>query len=318
MLVEVIGAVLIYLSLRGQVPLPEAVGSACFHSVSAFCNAGFSPCSDSLVSWRGNPLLMGTVMLLITLGGLGHVVIREVIARLRHLCSRRGHREARRLPYHVRVVLLTSALLILVGWIGLVVLDGPASGESFADRVGVGLFQSVSARTAGFNTVAIGALPPAALLLLVFLMFVGGSPASCAGGIKTTTLAIWIATLRSRLRGGEEVRLLGRRIPALIVKRVGLLVGLALLWNFVGLLLLTVTEGGERPAILEQALFEQVSAFGTVGLSTGLTPGLSAVGKVWIALTMFVGRLGPLTLATWSVRNGRPRVKHPDGRILVG
>jgi trk system potassium uptake protein TrkH len=311
--VEMAGAILIFVSIRDDLPTGAAIGSACFHSVSAFCNAGFSLNPDSLVGWRDSPLLLLTIMTLIVVGGLGHVAISEIAGR-----CRRGRAPRPSLSFHTRLVLFVSCALILVGWVGLGLLERPAGDLSTRDLVTGGLFQSVSARTAGFNTWDIGALTPAALALLVFLMFVGGSPGSCAGGVKTTTLTIWLASLWSRLRGRKTVRLLDRRVPRVLVERAGLLIGLAVMWNFFGFLLLLVTEyggGGPGPG---EVLFEQVSAFGTVGLSTGLTPGLTLGGKLWIVLTMFVGRLGPLTLATFGTRNGAPRVKYPEARILIG
>jgi trk system potassium uptake protein TrkH len=289
-----------------------------FHSVSAFCNAGFSLYSDSLASWTGNPLFIATVAVLVIAGGLGHVVLEELSARLRRVTPDGSTREARGLSCHSRLVLVGSLTLLLLGWIGLALTSSSPGGMPGGERLGGSLFQSVSARTAGFSTWEIGSLSPAALLLLVFLMFVGGSPASCAGGIKTTTFAVWLAGIRSKLKGTDDVSLMGRTVPAGVTARAGLLVGLAVVWNFLGLLVLTTSERQGRPAVVQEALFEQVSAFGTVGLSTGLTPGLTTIGKLWIALTMFVGRLGPLTLATWMTRNGAVRVKYPEGRILIG
>jgi trk system potassium uptake protein TrkH len=166
--------------------------------------------------------------------------------------------------------------------------------------------------------VGIGALPAASLLVLVVLMFVGGSPCSCAGGIKTTTFALWLAGLRGLLRGEKRPRLFDRHIPGDVVRRASLTVGLAVLWLLAGLLVLLTTEAGRPGVGLEDVLFEHVSAFGTVGLSTGITPGLSAAGKVWIVATMFLGRLGPLTLALWAFSRAVPDVRYPEARMMVG
>jgi trk system potassium uptake protein TrkH len=215
------------------------------------------------------------------------------------------------------VALVTSGALVLAGFLLLLVFGLTPSEGPWTTRVGSALFQSVTARTAGFNTVDIAALPLASLMLMVLLMFVGGSPASCAGGIKTTTFALWLAKLWSLLRGGKWPRLFGRHIPGDTARRASMFLGLAAVWNAFGVFLLLATEGA--PGLgLHDVVFEQVSAFGTVGLSTGLTPKLSAVGKLWIVATMFVGRLGPLTLAVWAFARRSPGVRYPEGRVMIG
>jgi trk system potassium uptake protein TrkH len=296
---------------------PRALYSAVFHAVSAFCNAGFSLYSDSLVGWRHNALVMAAVMLLIVFGGIGHPVVVDLWRNLPTARSRR-HGGRGRLELGSLVALVTSGLLVVSGAVLLLVF-GLTSGEArWGIRVVNALFQSVTARTAGFNTVSIGSLPVASLLLIVLLMFIGGSPGSCAGGIKTTTFALWLGKLRSLLRGGISPRLWGRNISSDIAGRASVIIGLAVLWNLVGVLLLSATEGGAPGRGLHDVLFEQISAFGTVGLSTGLTTGLSSVGKLWIIATMFVGRLGPLTLGFLAFNPGTRGVRYPEGRVMVG
>lgn len=318
-LTELAGMALILAALlwRAAPPL-EAMYSALFHSVSAFCNAGFSTYSDNLVGVRGSHLLLGTIMVLIVMGGLGHVVVRELWERARmRLNARESKTRTRFLSLHARIVLLATAALIVAGTVGLLVFgltpDEITPGEKWSGA----LFQSITARTAGFNSVDIGRLPPASLLLITLLMFVGGSPASCAGGIKTTALVVFLADLRAKLRGDFEVRLFNRRVPEDMIKRVILLCSLAALWNLVGVFVLLVLEAGKGMA-LQDLLFEQVSAFGTVGLSTGVTGRLSPAGKLWIIATMFIGRLGPLTLAVWALPRKTLHVQYPEGRILIG
>lgn len=317
LLAETIGAALLFAGMLPERGPAHAATSAVFHAVSAFCNAGFSLYSDSLMGLRHNPLVLFTIMALIFLGGIGHPVVVDL---WQTLALRRTHRPAgpRRLQLNSRVALGTSAALLAIGFLWLLACGSSPSPEPWTARAQDALFQSVSARTAGFNTVNIGALPLSSLLFLALLMFVGGSPGSCAGGIKTTTLALWLATLWSRLRGEKWPRLSGRHIPGEIVRRASMILGLATLWNLAGLLLLLVSEGGRPSLGMHEVLFEQVSAFGTVGLSTGLTPELSAIGKLWIASTMFVGRLGPLTLASWVFVRNTPGIRHPEGRIMIG
>ncbi|MBM4273194.1 MAG: ATPase [Deltaproteobacteria bacterium] len=315
---EFTGAVLLFAALLwGATPPAQALFSSVFHSVSAFCNAGFSIYSDNLVGVRDSRLFTFTIMGLIIIGGLGHVVVREIGDKFRNGLQAGGPGGPKRLSVHTRVVLRMSATLIVLGALGLLILGLTNQEPTWGVKIHSALFQSVTARTAGFNTVDIGALPLASILLLIFLMFVGGSPASCAGGIKTTALAILLADLRAKLKGEKEARLLDRRISPDIIARVTLLVQLAIGWIVLGLFLLLVTEA--RTGIgLHDVLFELVSAFGTVGLSTGITDKLTVTGKLWISATMFLGRLGPLTLAIWMFPKEQTHVKYPDGRILIG
>ncbi len=314
--IEAAGAALLFLALVGSRPLGHSLYSSVFHSISAFCNAGFSIYADSLEGVRRNPVFMVTIMLLIFTGGIGFAVLGELASLLRARLGRGGVAKAperpRRLSLHAKVALGVSAGLIVAGAV-LIGLAGTGASAP-ADRVSDALFQSVSARTAGFNSVNIGALPLASLFVLVVLMFIGGSPGSCAGGIKTTTLAVWWARFRATFRGDFRATLYKRYIPEEVGRKVTMLVGLALVWNLLGVLVLSFTESAGMDAIL----FEQVSAFGTVGLSTGLTPELSAAGKSWIILTMFVGRVGPITIAMSAVRTPQTNIQYPEGRVMIG
>jgi trk system potassium uptake protein TrkH len=317
---EFVGAAVLFASLLPHAAHPaEALLSSVFHAVSAFCNAGFSIYRESLIGWRGHPIIITTIMALIVIGGLGHTVVHEVWDKVEGLFSRRrGQNNCQRLSVHTQVVLMVTAILIAGGAAGLLTLGLTAAENSWGARLGAALFQSITARTAGFNTVNISSLPLSSLMLLTILMFIGGSPASCAGGIKTTAFAISWAELRARVRGEPEVRLLNRRIPNETLWRVSLLLRLALLWNMVGVLLLLATEGARLGIGLHDVIFEQISAFATVGLSTGITDKLSVPGRLWIIATMFVGRLGPLTLAMWFFAPKHGVVQHPEGKVMIG
>jgi trk system potassium uptake protein TrkH len=317
---EIVGASLLFLALRPRAShFGHALLSSVFHAVSAFCNAGFSLYTENLLELRHNYLFTTIIMLLIVIGGLGHTVVHELWRQVEsRLVRRQLPPDSQRLSVHTQVVLIMSGILIVGGTVGLLVLGLTAAENSWSSRLTAALFQSVTARTAGFNTVEIGYLPLSSLLLLVILMFIGGSPASCAGGIKTTAFAISWAELRARARGESEVRLLSRRIPNETLWRVALLLRLALLWNIVGVLLLLATEGGRLGIGLHDVLFEQISAFGTVGLTTGITDKLSSVGRLWIIATMFVGRLGPLTLAMWFFYPKHGHVRYPEGKVMIG
>ncbi|MBU1411796.1 ATPase [Myxococcota bacterium] len=312
-LIELAGALALFAALVPGHAVGHSMYSAIFHSISAFCNAGFSVYSDSLEGLRGNPLFLITIMTLIFMGGIGHAVLGELaIAVRRRLTRRRTGASPHRFSLNAKIALKVSAGLIIIGAL-LIGLSGTTSGDP-VERASEALFQSVSARTAGFNSVPVGQLPLGSLFVLVVLMFIGGSPGSCAGGIKTTTLAVWWARFRATFRGDFRAVLGKRYIPEEIGRKVTMLIGLALTWNLLGVLVLSWTED----ATLSQVLFEQVSAFGTVGLSTGLTPELSVVGKLWIILTMFVGRLGPVTIAMSSVKTRRGSVQYAEGRVMIG
>lgn len=311
--VEVAGAALLFIGLAPVHGLARGAYSALFHSVSAFCNAGFSLYADSLIGLRGNALVMTTVATLIVIGGIGYPVLFDLVRSYTHR-RREWLGFWGRLEVHTRIALSMTMVLLVVGS-ALLCLLGLGDGQG--DVAGA-VFQSVTARTAGFNTVPIGAQPVAVLLVLVVLMFIGGSPGSCAGGVKTTTFALWLSQLWCRLRGKTEVVLQRRYIPQPLVRRSSTIVGLAVIWNVIGVLMLSVTEADTAGMALHDMLFEQISAFGTVGLSTGVTSRLSEWGRLWIVLTMFVGRTGPLTGALLLLRR-RPRgVRFPEGKVMIG
>lgn len=313
---EVAGALLLLVGLRNGPQARGGVFEAVFLSVSAFCNAGFSVFSDSVVGVRDSAVIMATLMSLIVAGGLGYTVLIELSRRIwRRLRRQSGGTVVWSLQS--RVVLGVSGLLIAGGAVWLFVGGLTAAERPVGLRAVHALFQSITARTAGFNTVEIGALPLCALLPLILLMFIGGSPGSCAGGIKTTTAAIWSARIWARLVGRDDVALWGRRIPQEVVRRAALVLALAALWNVLGVLVLVITESA-RSVPFEHLIFEQVSAFATVGLSTGITPTLSPLGKLWIIASMFVGRLGPLTIAMGMLARARMPYRYPTERVMVG
>ncbi len=323
-IIEALGALAIFLTLLLWYGHPPAYAlySGVFHAVSAFCNAGFSIYSDNLMPLRDSAVVMAAVVLLIVLGGLGHMVLQEFWERFKNRVSRSPRPSGDGLPLqvstHSRVVLSVTAALIASGTLGLLVLGLTSHETTWGMKISSALFQSVTARTAGFNTVDVALMPVSSLLLLILLMFIGGSPGSCAGGIKTTTFAISLSDLRAKIRGERQVRLFSRRVPDDTLVRAAILVRLAVLWNLIGVFLLLVTETG-RPGIgMHDIIFEQISAFGTVGLSTGLTFKLSAIGKLWITATMFMGRLGPLTLALWVLPVKHVHVGYPEGRVMIG
>lgn len=298
--------------------------SALFHSVSAFCNAGFGLYADSLTQWRGHVGVNLAIMALITLGGIGFSVIVELEQWLRSRFSGGTRRKA--LSWYAGVVLKVSAFLSLGGASGIYLAEIVGLGRDmpWADGMLSALFQSVTCRTAGFNTVDISQLTTISLLLMIFLMFVGGSPGSCAGGVKTTTArALWAFAVSKVL--GRRQPVVGRyALDAETLGRAVTLTLIALILVAVGTLWLVVSEGGDVPhaearGLFLEVLFEVVSAFGTVGLSMGLTPKLSVSGKIVITLLMFVGRLGPIAFLTVISRmQEQPRYSWPEESMLIG
>nr|PZN27154.1 MAG: TrkH family potassium uptake protein [Pseudomonadota bacterium] len=287
--------------------------AAVFHAVSAFCNAGMSNFEAGLAPLVDEPVILGTITVLMVLGGIGFPVMDEL---LRQLGSRLLRRRPERLSLHTRVVLVTSGILLAAMTFAYGLLEWSRSFAplSFAETLGAAIFQSAATRSAGFNVVDVGAMRPATLMLTCLLMFIGGSPGSCAGGIKTTTLAVLFAGLRSELRGTPP-RLFDRALrPETIRRAMGvsfLSIGILSLGLFVLLLL-------EDHAPLALA-FEAFSAFTTTGLSTGITADLGAPGKLLVAIMMYVGRIGPLTLAlALSGKVPQAAVRLPEERVLIG
>lgn len=315
--IEAVGALLMFPVFEPLANPGSAVFSAVFHSVSAFCNAGFSIRSDNLVGIRDSVTLVSVIMILIVLGGFGFTVLHELWDSSKDPLGRRSFPTVRRFSLHARLVLTISGGLIVGGALLIFAFGLTTEEVTFHERIVHALFQSVSARTAGFNTVEMGNLPSASLLTIIVLMFIGGSPGSCAGGVKTTSMAIWWASMRAGLRGEKEAHLLDRRLPHELVGRTHLLLGLAVLWNIIGALVLLATQAHTGARAID-LLFEQISAFGTVGLSTGVTPKLSDAGKLWLIATMFIGRLGPLTIVVWMIPRTHGGVHYPKGTVMIG
>lgn len=288
---------------------------AVFHSVSAFCNAGFALFGNSLTLFQDDWLVNLTVMALITLGGLGFTVVAAVFNR-DLLQRRRGF--WRRSGIHVKIVILTSLALTIAGTVVIFYADFYHSldGLRLDTKLLAALFQSVSLRTCGFNTVDIANIHRVTLIVMVVLMFIGASPGGTGGGVKTSTILVVILSVRAMLLGRDEVEMNGRTIPKnVIYKAVSILVIAFIVLNlfFVALLF------SEPHLPMEKLLFEAVSALGTVGLSMGITADLTVTGKVIITFLMFVGRIGPLTLAlAVGEREEFARYQYPEGKVIVG
>ena len=321
--IELLGAGVLFLFD----PVRFSPFSAIFHSISAFCNAGFSLFDSSLMQWQSDWGINMVFMILIILGGLGFSVLIDVQRSLRTRFRKGKFSHNTALAWQSRVVLKTSFFLILLGW-GVILLaefhgrkhGSPGLGTSLLTA----LFQSVSSRTAGFNTVDIGSMTNISLIAFLTLMLIGGSPGSCAGGIKTTTFRTIIAFAWSQLVGRRQVVIDGYALEENSVNKALILLIMAVVMVVLATLLLSITEGGNLPhpklrGQFVEIAFEAISAFGTVGLSTGLTPKLTVWGKGIIIVLMFVGRLGPIAfLAFIQGWQTRERFAWPERSMLIG
>jgi trk system potassium uptake protein TrkH len=325
LLLEGFGAIIIFLVAPGGI----SPFSALFHAVSAFCNAGFSLYSDSLVAWKGAWGVNLVIMFLVIAGGLGFSVLVELqSAAVRKLRAPRsaGTRRVSGLSWYAVTIIKTSLLLILGGWVIIYLAEyhGFQGTASFAESVLAALFQSVTCRTAGFNTLDIGNMTNISLLAMVVLMFIGGAPGSCAGGIKISTFRVLWAFVVTQLKGGNQVVVRNFAIAPRDVSRALILIIFTVVVVFSATLILSVTEGGNMPhpetrGLFLDILFEVVSALGTVGLSTGLTMKLSLAGKWLIIILMFIGRLGPLVfLAVIQEMHREKLFRRAEESILIG
>lgn len=319
---EALGALLLTLHWMREYSWQQALYNGVFHAISAFCNAGFALFPDSMTRYGDSMLLNTTVCGLIIMGGIGFPVLYDIGSWLRVRKFKRA-----RLSVHTKTVLLTTGVLIVVGALLFALLEHQALGQlpTFTHRVLAALFQSITCRTAGFNTMDIGALQDATLAVMLLLMFFGASPGSCGGGVKTTTLALLTAFTISRIRRGQRVNMFRKSIPAetvtrsisLILVSIGI-IGLVLFMLLAGDSLTGRTSIGQGRTFLAY-FFETVSAFGTVGLSMGITPDLTAWGKLWIILTMIVGRIGVLTFAYIIVGAGTANgVQYSEENLMIG
>ena len=312
--IELGGAVLLALAFSGNFPPLQSIWYGLFHSISAFCNAGFdlmgrqAPFS-SLTGYAANPLVNITVMALIVIGGVGFLTWQDVRANGRHL---RAYR------LQSKIILSMTLILILLPALAFFLLEftgGDWAGKTLGERVLASLFQSVTPRTAGFNTVDLTAMREASLTLVILLMLTGGSPGSTAGGMKTTTVAVLFLSAVSVCKRRETVRCFGRRIDADALRSAAAILVMYLMLFLLGGLAISLLE--DLPVLT--CLFEAASAIGTVGLTLGITPGLCAASRFILMGLMFFGRVGGLTLIFAAASGKRAYVSRlPKEKITVG
>jgi trk system potassium uptake protein TrkH len=322
---ELAGGVALFTLLsqvQPEVNYLQSLWEAMFHSVSAFCNAGISIYPDGLAQWRDNPGLLAIISLLVITGGIG---LMTLINLRYYYFWRRDPRRRGRLTLQTRLSVITAAILLLAGGVASWIFETNHTLRSatLAEQSSWSFFHSAMSRTAGFNVVDPGQMNPPTLLTTVGLMFIGGAPGSMAGGIKTLTVAVLLLTAWSALRRRDEVQFWNRRLTPKVsfVATMVTLLGVACVVVGVGLLM--VLEDGRPASQTHQRwlalVFEVVSAFGTVGLSTGVTPLLTAGGKLVIIGLMFTGRIAPLVLAVYLARPANALlVRHPTEELALG
>lgn len=312
--IEAAGALFLYLRGYGQEPRGQALFSSVFHAVSAFCNAGFSVFQDSFVSYKGDVWVNAVLILLIVLGGLGFLVLSEGVEALSRLFK--GSKP--RLSLHAKLVgTMTLFLIVLPFFVFLVVeWEGALAGFSPREKVLTALFQVITPRTAGFNTMDLNSLSAATVFLMICLMFIGASPGSTGGGVKTCTVGVLFAFVRSKVAARDTVGLFYRTLPSELVMRAFTVVTLGIAVIFLSSFLLFLTQPGWS---MREVFFEVFSAFGTVGLSLGITPKLTEVGKVILVLTMFIGRIGPLSLLyAFSRKRAIGKYAYVEESVMIG
>lgn len=312
---ELIGAILLTSVFIKEYDLLTSIKFAVFHSISAFCNAGFDILGEvSLGDYVTNPVINITIMGLIILGGLGYYVFVEII----------NHRKIKHFSLHSKISLITTGILILAGAILFWVIEhnnpGTMNDYSFFEKIQISFFQSVTTRTAGFSTIDIGSMEQSTAFMMIMLMFVGGCSASTAGGIKVTTLAVFVLSIKNTITGKDQIEINKKSISNEVVQKATAIIGIGFI-VVLGDALLLNTLGLSKIHSFLDVLFEAVSSFATVGLTRNLTPDLNNFGRILLSFTMLIGRVGPLTIAmaiTKRTRNYNGHYKCPEGRVIVG
>ncbi len=310
--IQLVGILILSTQFIPQYGLGKGLFYSLFHSVSTFCNAGFDIFGNfsSYTTYYNNPVVLLTVSSLIAIGGLGFTVLLELY----------NFRRDKKLSLHSKVVLYITGILILGGALCFFIMEynNPETLQvmSLRDKIVNSIVASISPRTAGINSFSTTAMTTSGKFLTVILMFIGGSPGSTAGGIKTSTLGIVLGGIICVIKGREDVELFQKRIPKDLVYKAVAIIGIAMCLVCVVTMVLTVTEPGQDFLAL---LYEATSAFGTVGLTMGVTPTLNDTGKMIIIILMYLGRVGPLTvvLALLS-KKSEGSFKYPEGKVLIG
>ena len=324
-LIEGIGAFLLWLRYLAHAPelhLPPGIWPpiyyAIFHSISAFCNAGFSLHRDNLFPFQGDPLFLFVIDLLVVLGGLGFLVLYNLITTK---FWRRNLKTRGRITLHSKIALTATLLLITIGTAAFLFEEwgNTLKDLSLLNKFACSLFHAITPRTAGFNAVDMGQVTETTRFITNLLMVVGGSPGSAAGGVKTTTMVVLIMTIFAICKNRRDTIIFSRTIPNAIVREALVIFLLALLLVLTAFGILLMTEAPLKPDAASKLMFETISASATVGLSINFTPSVTMWGRWVIIVCMFVGRLGPLAVALLiGTREESRRIRYPEEEIVVG
>lgn len=312
-LVELVGAVLLSFVFVKDYGVVEGIAFSIFHSISSFCNAGFDLTGNSMINYVDNPIITFTISSLIIIGGIGYFVFWDIY----------DSKSFKRLTLHSKLVIIITSVLLLVGFILVFALEynnaKTIGNLNLSGKIQASIFQSVVPRTAGFNSIEIGYLRMPTVMVMVILMFIGGSSASTAGGIKVTTLGVILVSIYNFVKGKRDIEVFMKRIEYTTVIKAVSIVGIAVFLINVVTFILTITEINKGFDYLDM-LFETISAFATVGLTRGLTPELSNIGRILLSIVMFVGRLGPLTVAFAFLKQHKNigNYMYPEGKIIIG
>lgn len=312
LLFEAAATVILSVRFSLDMPVGEAFYHGLFHAVTAFNNAGFTLFDDNLISYRDDPFVTYTILTLIVAGGLGFIVMVELFQK----------RKWKLFTLHTKIVLIGSVVLIAFGTIVLFLIElmngNPVSATSMLGNLEAALFQSVTSRSAGYNTVDVGGLLTSSQFIIIILMFIGAASGSTGGGVKVNTFFVVVLAAITTFRGGGPIQFLRRTVPVDTVMRALAVVLSAIVAVVILTITLSITEGLLMDGFLD-VLFEAVSALSTAGLTTGLTPELTDPGKIVVSVAMLLGRLGPLTLAYALARKMQTtKINYPEEKMLIG
>ncbi|MEI5995443.1 TrkH family potassium uptake protein [Candidatus Enterococcus mansonii] len=314
-IIQLIGAILLSIQFVPEFGWKKGLFFGLFHSISSFCNAGFDLLGDSLTPYQSNPFVLLVVAALIISGGLGFIVWQDLL----------HYKERRKFSLHTKIALMTTVSLLVGGFIIFYLTEHNAAnlttGTNFIDRVANTFFMSVTPRTAGYYSIDYMQMTNAGLITTIFLMYIGGTSGSTAGGLKTTTFAVLVIQIVSIFKGRTRAEFQGRTIRNSTVFRALTLFFITLTLCVLSIMLLTVTENIPESSGIEYVAFEVFSAFGTVGLTMGLTPELTSIGKVIIMLMMYIGRVGIYTVGFSLLTKGQKqqaKYKYPDESVMIG
>lgn len=308
-LVEILGAILLSFRFVPLFGVAKGLWYSIFHSVSAFCNAGFDLLGDSIYPYRNDNLINITLMSLVVIGGLGFIVTAEIFRK----------KSFKKLSTHAKLVLIISASLIVIGTLAFYLIERQVGGvlykENFKNSIMQSAFQSISARTAGFYSVKLNQMHDTSVLLLSVLMVIGGSPGSTAGGLKTTTFGVLILSTISIFKQEDEVTIFNKHIDSKTIRKALAIIMVYLALIFIVIFVLSLSENFKVIDIS----YEVASAFGTVGASRGITGDFSNIGKILITLSMYLGRIGPMTMAySIGLKSKTKYIRYPEANISIG